>query len=425
MKQKDESEERPRRLVESWPSLFRPLFQSESMRKHLLRDCAAAATARARLTEGDHSHGTTFWVAGRAPPDGHRNAHRREPPPQTTLERLALDVFRFHVRRLVDRRSTPPPSGNRHDANGRKIDASNEGPSDEVSSIDDIDWSNSGVEWWTLSMDGRDGGVGWHWDKDYHAESEEDRDVHPSLATVTYFSDIGAPTIVVPRTSLHPHEGRENECIDDDRPIARLCLSRPVPGKHIAFDGRLLHGAPTDVYDEILLRRTQGHPNGLTPKKKKGGPSRLQRATFLANIWINHKPRDAVCIDASLKAKLSKFKVAVNEDQWPGRRRASIPLEINVTLPPRSIKARNASGKNGETKKKSSGKEARGVHNNKSALVETESVVGFEWELDRTHSFAAELPVEAIGKTWGTAESWSVSWAKGTRRPYIAETALE
>ena len=47
-------------------------------------------------------------------------------------------------------------------------------------------------------------------------------------------------------------------------------LSRPAPTKHLAFDGRLLHGAPAGV--------------APSPPGGRGTPSPL-RVTFLVNVW--------------------------------------------------------------------------------------------------------------------------------------------
>ena len=56
----------------------------------------------------------------------------------------------------------------------------------------------SGAEWWTQVLDdpGEDE-IGAHWDKDYGTEAD-DVNVHPHVGTVTYLSDVGAPTPDVP-----------------------------------------------------------------------------------------------------------------------------------------------------------------------------------------------------------------------------------
>ena len=140
--------------VECWSNGLS--INSKSIRKTLLQDCAAAATARAQLTQGDYSHGKTFWVGALEKPN-------------TTLELFALDIFHSHLKRQALRWSKVIP---------RKEDP-------KPWTLHDVDMARSGAEWWTLLMDGEDGGVGWHWDKDYHAELEENINIHPLLGTAS------------------------------------------------------------------------------------------------------------------------------------------------------------------------------------------------------------------------------------------------
>lgn len=126
----------------------------------------------------------------------------------------------------------------------------------------------SGAEWWVQVRrdDGRTGALGhkdphdvsWHWDKDEQLVDEGGPAVHPAVSTVTYITGMGAPTVVIPI-------GRE------DGGCARSCfVSYPTRGKHIAFDGRWLHGAP-----HALAR---------------SAPPGYLRISFLVNIWCGWKP---------------------------------------------------------------------------------------------------------------------------------------
>ena len=115
-----------------------------------LSDAAAAFTARD--TGGEYSRGTTFWV-------GAADA------PNCALERLALEIFRFHARDAV------------------------------------FDPKTSGAEWWTLVIDGAADDVAFHFDRDYDMEADQGILLHPHLATVTYLTDGGAPTLVLERPS--------------------------------------------------------------------------------------------------------------------------------------------------------------------------------------------------------------------------------
>lgn len=130
----------------------------------------------------------------------------------------------------------------------------------------------SGAEWWTLVLNPEDD-VGLHWDRDYSIEADSDVHIHPHVATVTYLTGGGAPTMVFDMVGSmqgsdfppgRPHQFRD------------VFLSRPRVGKHISFDGRLLHGAPADANLWVEGGEKEGG----------GGP----RVTFLVNVWLNYVP---------------------------------------------------------------------------------------------------------------------------------------
>lgn len=63
--------------------------------------------------------------------------------------------------------------------------------------------------------------------------------VHPRVATVTYLSDTGVPTLILGKCSPPPTDPEKKSL---DGSINKAWLSHPSAGKHIAFDGRYLHG---------------------------------------------------------------------------------------------------------------------------------------------------------------------------------------
>lgn len=189
--------------------------------------------------------------------------------------------------------------------------------------------------------------VGPHYDKDYGSEPEN---IYPRWGTVTYLSVLGAPTVFFDQTE------------DQELPagITRGYLSKPVPGKHVKFDGRLLHCASSSLFDPTTADSTvpTGNAAAFSPKKRggshlkkspdkipekgnegaatipnegTGGPSSAdtddaeakkkekekekkakkpkpkKRITLLVNVWLNHKPVDAKRIKAPEDAK--EFKV--------------------------------------------------------------------------------------------------------------------
>ena len=82
----------------------------------LLADTSASFSARAKGSKDELSAGCTFWVPANA-------------KPTTSIEQLALDVFRFHAQDAL------------------------------------YDQTNSGAEWWTQVIGDCDE-IGLHWDRD-------------------------------------------------------------------------------------------------------------------------------------------------------------------------------------------------------------------------------------------------------------------
>lgn len=119
-----------------------------------------------------------------------------------------------------------------------------------------------GVEWWSqVRQPGRNAAIGFHWDKDEKLHTRDGLFVFPALATVTYLSDVGGPTAVLDQR-ISSYGG-----LEDSDNIAQGCLCWPSVGRHLVFDGRLLHG----------VAAADSHTNDT-------------RYTFLVNIWIGHQP---------------------------------------------------------------------------------------------------------------------------------------
>ena len=192
--------------------------------------------------ENDYSEGQTFWVAANS-------------TPTTTLERMALDIFQFH-------------------AKGCQL----------------FDPATSGAEWWTLAIDSDNSDVAWHWDKDYGLE-DSGVNLSPHLATVTYLSNNGSPTVMLNKTTPTGYTEDFSGTAD------QIFISRPKIGKHISFDGRFLHSAPLEL--------------SLWPNQVKGET----RYSFLVNIWLNWKPQDTIVCPNGLLNKLGEKKVDLDFSQ--------------------------------------------------------------------------------------------------------------
>ena len=208
----------------------------------LLADAAAAFTARAAGVGEELSAGCTFWVPAVTK------------KPKTSLEQLALDIFTVHARDAV------------------------------------FEPSKSGAEWWTLVIDESDV-VGLHWDRDYDLQADQGLLLHPMVSTVTYLTTprAAAPTVVLGRPS--PLLASESPC--GSVPSAAACW--PALGRHLAFDGKLLHGA---------LPNLTPSPTTPTPPAPAAAAAR-KRVTFLVNVWLNHVPWGAEKLPKSIAKQLS------------------------------------------------------------------------------------------------------------------------
>jgi hypothetical protein len=103
---------------------------------------------------------------------------------------------------------------------------------------------------------------GFHWDRDYGLEGHSGVNIYPHLATVTYLTDSGGPTIILNRAgSLYS---------DDDHSggVGEMIISKPTLGKHVKFDGRLLHAAPSNLIQQQDLIDNKNNENKETSKIK-------------------------------------------------------------------------------------------------------------------------------------------------------------
>eukprot|EP00240_Pyramimonas_obovata_P004482 CAMPEP_0118928722 /NCGR_PEP_ID=MMETSP1169-20130426/5908_1 /TAXON_ID=36882 /ORGANISM="Pyramimonas obovata, Strain CCMP722" /LENGTH=381 /DNA_ID=CAMNT_0006870767 /DNA_START=134 /DNA_END=1279 /DNA_ORIENTATION=- len=173
--------------------------------------------------------------------------------PRCFVEQIVAEIFSWHVKRLgLDESALVNPD-------------------------------QAGSEWWTLHLDGAKDDVEFHWDVDGGVRHlGEIR--HPFLGTVTYIEAGGsaAPTAIV--------EGCHKAPVLDsgEGTVRAVHLSAPLPGKHICFDGRQLHGAPAEL-------------RACFP----GEPGRGARVTLLVNLWLDSKPGDAQPLPDAVAARLA------------------------------------------------------------------------------------------------------------------------
>lgn len=157
---------------------------------------------------------------------------------------------------------------------------------------------HEGCEWWVqLKPEGEDRApVDLHFDKDEELAESFSLGAFPTISTVTYLTGDGpgvAPTVVFPHTYTDDEE---------EHGMASVLLSRPSPSKHLAFDGRLLHGAPAGA--------------APSPPGGRETPSPL-RVTFLVNIWPDRPSGTGALPDA--------VRAAVRGGALPGGAGRNIP----------------------------------------------------------------------------------------------------
>jgi hypothetical protein len=255
----------------------------------LREECEIVFSAR-DVEEGEaYSSGVTFFLPAGA-------------TPRCALEDLVLQIFRAHTHDLIP--------GHHYDI------------------------ERSGAEWWTLvletnsSMNGKtkdkvnedmeeddddDDEIGMHFDADYGLEEQlPNYMIHPRIATVTYLSDVGVPTLILDKKSPPPSDIQKLSLGGD---ITRGWLSYPSTGKHTAFDGRFLHGAPSSFFpadtheseDESKPKRRKVNLDDDTSGSQpiNSATNKDKRITLLVNIWINHCPLDAEIMDEELSSQLS------------------------------------------------------------------------------------------------------------------------
>jgi hypothetical protein len=198
--------------------------------------------------------------------------------PPCALERLAAAVFAAHTAGAA---FDPTTAGGEWWVQVKRTeDRDNDNDNDNDKSSSD---SAYGV-----------GGVDLHYDKDEALAEGYGIGVFPQVSTVTYIAapPRAAPTAVLETTAATPVGG----------PIRRCFLSRPVRGKHVAFDGRYLHGAPALLAPPPAgLRASGGAPETET------GLEEL-RVTFLVNVWLGHQPAGVGSLPGDVRAALRQVE---------------------------------------------------------------------------------------------------------------------
>jgi hypothetical protein len=200
----------------------------------------------------------TFWINGNS-------------NPRSSLEMLALKIFFHHIEDMKCQ----------------------------------IDLDRSGAEYWVQvkgvdndneSDDTRNLGVDIHYDKDEEIASIFKVGVFPTLSTVTYLSDVNgsAPTVVFQHTANNPVGS----------PITKAWVTPCCVNKHLCFDGRFLHGAPSQ-----LSQKNNSESQNIFSSNTLFSNLRV---TFLVNIWIHHQPSGVQPMPIEIINSLNRATIPIN-----------------------------------------------------------------------------------------------------------------
>ena len=162
-----------------------------------------------------------------------------------------------------------------------------------------------GVEWWVQHRRSNSArpSIGLHWDTDEEWKAKTGEHVPPFLSTVTYLGGCGAPTLILPLAADAHGRGVRP-------PSSSNCgafVSYPRAGKHIAFDGRLLHGAPHELAACTALEEER---HSTAPHRPSDGAPYV-RTTILANIWCGHRPAGRERLSTALAKRLTPVKASL------------------------------------------------------------------------------------------------------------------
>mmetsp|Transcript_1484 Transcript_1484/g.2261 ORF Transcript_1484/g.2261 Transcript_1484/m.2261 type:complete len:344 (+) Transcript_1484:1-1032(+) len=256
-------------------------------------------------------------------------------------------------------------------------------------------------------------GINFHWDKDEDLRIAAGGNlyVHPHLSTVTYLTNIGAPTLVCHRR-VHPLTGKHwldhntttntgnNTTTDDVDDEGYLCW--PRLGKHLSFDGRYLHAAPPDFLAkgewesqiDVVPENTNNTNDRILAQRRR----RRRRVTFLVNIWINHKPFNVEPFPEPMIEKLTKH----NEDfqLFPSN---------TSTLPAPTLQIINNNDDDEETNNN---------NNDKDYATSSLTTTTFTWPMgggcnNSEETISMKVPLDQVRREFAAGPNFHLLWGKG------------
>jgi len=141
--------------------------------------------------------------------------------------------------------------------------------------------------------------IPWHCDKDEAQLKATGVLRHPAVATVTYLTSGGVPTVVFGER--------------------QTLVSFPREGNHLAFVGNLLHGCPCDL--DIAGRGTVSG----------GGPAWGLRTTLLVNLWPASPPDRSTFLEVQLPSSAASTATPA-ANGGPATAAAPMPSGLSASL---------------------------------------------------------------------------------------------
>ena len=123
---------------------------------------------------------------------------------------------------------------------------------------------------------------------------------------MTYLGSRGAPTLILPvvgdgTARVCPRDAGEQVGEGGSR---GAFVSHPREGKHLAFDGRLLHGAIDELTHPPPARAE--YANGASQDEDEDAA--YTRVTLMVNVWVDHRPSRATRLPEEAAALLSNIE---------------------------------------------------------------------------------------------------------------------
>ena len=233
--------------------------------------------------------------------------------------------------------------------------------------------------------------------------------IHPHISTVTYLSHIGAPTMAL-NYRVNPFTGEymlpsSNEGGPTKAEDVCAYLSWPKRGKHLSFDGRYLHAAPSNLMkDGEFEKQTKLTDNDVenSTAMDEGAKRRLlrrkRRVTFLVNCWINYKPFNVDMFPETMMDKMTKI-----EEDLP-----------SILFGCDSKEAKE--GENGGTDEEGENGAACPtiVQHHRGSSSEEEEYVHFQWSMggcDSDESISMKLPLQKIQNEMERGGNIEMKWS--------------